>query len=368
MYLAPLNYDRFFRKVFSHTHIAKAFLEDFLDVKIEEITLLERAHLLTNKAMRIEVDFRCKIAGSYIIIDMQQWYKPDVVRRFYLYHCASTALQLEDLPEKKLPIPTNDERAKAKDYRSVEPVLTLVWMVDDSLEFTENLAAYTTAPETLLDFVHNKELWEKNDLADLLANRKIVLQVLENRHKDLHFLQQNRLIFMFQNNIVNDTKFTKYRRWFEFAEKTRNKKNRSTDFASYKNEEIFKEMMRIILKKSLDAQDLTYIESEDEHIRLVNRTLQGVREDALAEGLEKGEQIGLEKGEQIGLEKGKLIGLEKGEQIGLEKGKQEEAQRKTIEGIKKALKRGKLSLEEIAEDFEVNLAFVGQIKAEMSNC
>lgn len=168
MYLAPLNYDRFFRKVFSHTHIAKAFLEDFLDVKIEEITLLERAHLLTNKAMRI------------------------------------------------------------------------------------------------------------------------------------------------------------------------------------------------ILKKSLDAQDLTYIESEDEHIRLVNRTLQGVREDALAEGLQKGEQIGLEKGEQIG--------LEKGEQIGLEKGKQEEAQRKTIEGIKKALKRGKLSLEEIAEDFEVNLAFVEQIKAEMSNC
>ena len=68
MYLAPLNYDRFFKKVFSHTHIAKAFLEDFLDVTIEEITLLERTHLMTNSAMKIEVDFRCKIAGNNFIL------------------------------------------------------------------------------------------------------------------------------------------------------------------------------------------------------------------------------------------------------------------------------------------------------------
>jgi len=30
MYLAPLNYDRFFRKIFKDDAIAKAFLEDFL--------------------------------------------------------------------------------------------------------------------------------------------------------------------------------------------------------------------------------------------------------------------------------------------------------------------------------------------------
>ena len=63
MYLAPLNYDRFFKKVFSHTHIAKAFLEDFLDVRITEITLLENAKYLTDDAARVEVDFRCKING-----------------------------------------------------------------------------------------------------------------------------------------------------------------------------------------------------------------------------------------------------------------------------------------------------------------
>lgn len=345
MYLAPLNYDRFFKKVFSHTHIAKAFLEDFLDVEIEEITLLERTHLLTNSAMKVEVDFRCKIAGSYIIIDMQQWYKPDVVRRFYLYHCASTALQLSDLPEKKLPILTDDKRAKSLDYQNVEPVLTLIWMVDDSLQFTDNLAAYTTAPEIALDFIHNQTLWAEKDLSELLLKREIVLQTLQNRHKDLDFLRQNRLIFMFQNNIIRDTKFTKYRKWFEFAEKTRNKKNSAKDFISFKKEPIFNDLMRMILKKSLDEGDFTYIESEDEHIKLVNRFTEGVRKDALAEGIE----IGLEKGEQIGLEKGEQIG----------------AQKKIVEGIQKALKRGKLSISEIAEDFEVTTDFVEQIKVKM---
>jgi hypothetical protein len=65
--------------------------------------------------------------------------------------------------------------------------------------------------------------------------------------------------------------------------------------------------MKIILKKGLDVKDLAYIETEDENVALVNRTLEGVREDALVEGLEKGEQIGLEKG----LEEGERIGFEK---------------------------------------------------------
>ena len=64
--------------------------------------------------------------------------------------------------------------------------------------------------------------------------------------------------------------------------------------------------------------------------------------DAYDEGKIEGEQIGIEKGEQIGLEKGKIEELNK--------------------GIKKALKRGKLSIEEIAEDFEVTVEYVLEIK------
>ena len=41
MYLAPINYHRFFVKVFSDERIARKFLEDFLDVEIQEFQVLE---------------------------------------------------------------------------------------------------------------------------------------------------------------------------------------------------------------------------------------------------------------------------------------------------------------------------------------
>ena len=102
MYLSPLNYDRYFKKVFSDINIAKAFLMDFLDVEIETIEPLSSTHKLTDNATNVAFDFRCKIDGQYVIIDMQQWYKTDVVKRFYVYHAANSVLQLETLPFKKL--------------------------------------------------------------------------------------------------------------------------------------------------------------------------------------------------------------------------------------------------------------------------
>ncbi|TAH14348.1 MAG: hypothetical protein EAZ14_04040, partial [Runella slithyformis] len=65
----------------------------------------------------------------------------------------------------------------------------------------------------------------------------------------------------------------------------------------------------------------------------------------------EGEQIGLEKGEQIGLEKGEQIGLEKGEQIAKKK------------AIVQALKTGLLTIEQIAEIFEVTLKEVLMLKS-----
>lgn len=68
MYLAPLNYDRYFRKVFSGTF-----------------------------NFEMQFDFRCKIDNKFVIIDMQQWYKTDIMKRFYAYHSVTTAIQLENL-------------------------------------------------------------------------------------------------------------------------------------------------------------------------------------------------------------------------------------------------------------------------------
>ena len=143
MYLAPLNYDRYFKKVFSDLRIAKRFLEDFFDVTIQEIEILKVQHKITDDAIAVEFDFRCKIDDQLVIIDMQQWYKPDVVHRFYTYHCINTALQLESLPLKSIALEGDKER-KIKDYNEIVPVITLVWMVDDTFGFKEDYKGQVT--------------------------------------------------------------------------------------------------------------------------------------------------------------------------------------------------------------------------------
>ena len=86
MYLGPLNSDRLFKKVFSDLEIAKSFLEDFLDIKIDSIENMNKkgnTARLTDEAAIVEFDFRCEVDGQFIINDMQQWYKQDIIQRFF---------------------------------------------------------------------------------------------------------------------------------------------------------------------------------------------------------------------------------------------------------------------------------------------
>ncbi len=96
MEILTLNYDNTLKSIF-YTEIAKKFLEDFLDIKIAEIKLLEKDINLTNKARKIRFDFRCKGDDKHFIVEMQHHIN-DVVKRFYLYHSTNTSLQLENLP------------------------------------------------------------------------------------------------------------------------------------------------------------------------------------------------------------------------------------------------------------------------------
>jgi predicted transposase YdaD len=76
-----------------------------------------------------------------------------------------------------------------------------------------------------------------------------------------------------------------------------------------------------------------------------------IEQDALyKEGKQQGEQLGLQKGEQLGLQKGEQLGLQKGEL------------RKTIKGIQKALAQKVLTLEQIADLFEVSVDFVVKVQ------
>lgn len=95
--------------------------------------------------------------------------------------------------------------------------------------------------------------------------------------------------------------------------------------------------------KLAEIEDLSPEELADAKLLEMKKATRALREN---NSKEEGRQEGIEEGIEIGMEKG------------MEKGK-EETQRK---GIEKALKRGKLTVEEIAEDFDVTVDYVLEIK------
>ena len=381
MYLSPLNYDRYFKKVFSDINIAKAFLMDFLDVEIETIEPLSSTHKLTDNATNVAFDFRCKIDGQYVIIDMQQWYKTDVVKRFYVYHAANSVLQLETLPFKKLLENVVEEDKRPRDYHFVEPVLTLVWMVDDTLRFTDDYVTFKMLPNTLLDFVNDSEIWTNPEISEILKKRANVLLDLNKKGKDLDFLQKNELVFLFQKNIVANKKYGKYAKWFEFAEKTRNKDNKKKDFSMYLKDETFIAMMRRLIA---DKEDIAYVLSAEQHQEERMRSLTSWRDEmwstwaedwqeefgeaveekvekriekrvtekvekAIAEKVEKEVTAKVEKEVTAKVEKEMNEKLEQEKQLKLDLEKQ------LNDAIKMAIKTGVLSDAQIATMFNVSL-------------
>lgn len=334
MYLAPLNYDRFFKKVFSDLEIAQRFLEDFLGISIEEIMLLPTKAKITDSAMAVEFDFRCRINGQYVVIDMQQWFKVDVVKRFYLYHTLGTALQAETLPMKQLTKRLLERARRERDYNDLAPTITLIWMANDNLNFKGDYVAFSMLPEALANFVRLERLWEDENRAELLALRQELLALVNNRTRQLDFLPQNRLIYAFQDNIVgnNDERLRKYYAWFEFAEKTRNKDNKPEDFQQYKKDPIFVKIMNRIAVEDLPKEDVDYAEQYEQWAEEFLRYDMGVRNEAKQEGWTEGEA------------KGKMDGKMEGKIEGKMEGKMEER----YETARRCLRRG-MSLQDTAD-------------------
>ncbi len=283
-------------EVFKDLKIAKVFIEDFLEVEIESIEALDTTARFTDNAAIVEFDYRCKIDGQYTIIDMQQWYKPDVTQRFFLYHALNTGLQLETLPEKKLIIDRDTGKAKeVKTGLQLEPVSTLVWMVEDNLGFKENYMSYRLLPHTVVDFLKKNELWKQQDIRALLEEREVVLDHLKHTNKDIDFLPKNSLVFMFQKNIVKDEKIKKYTRWFEFAEMTRNEDNKKEDFEKFRGDEIFEAIISRIDKSKLEPDDMQYIDIQKEDRAKFGRWEEGIREQSKRQGKIEGKIEGEKK-------------------------------------------------------------------------
>jgi hypothetical protein len=258
MFVASLNLDLFFKKVFSNKRVAKQFIEDLLGVKITEIKLLTVENKLTDEAVFVKFDFRCKIRGQYVVIEMQQQYKIDVIKRFYLYHSVSTTLQLETLKPVKLTKP-NGETYTEKNYSGLEPVITLIWMVDDMLGFEEDFIVYSTLPEVAKDFITDEKLWEK-PLNEILIEREKTLTILGNNKKGLDFLSQNKLIYIFQKNIVKNKRLDlPYYKWFDFANMSRNPNNKEEDFIQYKKDKDMAEVINRLRKDKLPPDEFKYV-------------------------------------------------------------------------------------------------------------
>ncbi len=257
MYVAPLNFDLFFKKVFGNPKIARHFLQDFLRVKITKITLLGVEYKVTNDAVIVKFDYRCKINGEYVIIEMQQRYKQDVVKRFYLYHSLSTALQLETLKPITL-TKANGETYKEKDYGGIEPVLTLVWMVDDTLKFKDDFVVFTTLPEATKDFIADETLWSQ-PLETIKAARAVTLKILNNKTKGLDFLQKNKIIYIFQSNIAKNKNIEPYTKWCILAEKSKNPNNKKSDFDALKKDKVMAEILRKLEITRLDPSESVYV-------------------------------------------------------------------------------------------------------------
>lgn len=367
MYLAPINYDRFFERVFRDLKISKQFLEDLLNVKIEEIQYLARKNKITDDAAFIEFDFRCKINGQYVIIDMQQFYKQDVIKRFFMYFCNNTTLQLENIPPIAIPV-LNGKVYKTKNYHFLEPSIVLVWMVDDVLGFQDDMAAFSVFPETLHDFIRNESLWATNNLTELLKQRLEVLKKLDNNTKGLDFLPKNRLIYLFQPNIVkNEAKMTEYHKWFEFAAKTQNPDNQESDFESFKKIPIFNDIMEKLRTTTLSHDDFQYLTDQAEYDKLVGAYDEKIRQEGYEGGYQGGWEDALKKYEPMLLmlrqaEIDKKRAEQEKQRIEQEKQQAEQEKQqveqellsKQLKMIKKCLKRGD-SHEEIIDFLEIDM-------------
>lgn len=278
MYLAPLNYDRYFKKVFSDLKIAKRFLEDFLDVEIQQIEHLERKKSISDDAQFVEFDFRCQIENSHVIIEMQQWYKPDIVQRFYLYHALNTALQLETLPTKNIVLPEKG-LSEVKDYRRVLPVITLVWLVDDTLGFEDDFVSFIPMPEQTLHFIQDVRLWQNPDVQKLIKKRDRIFEQVKNNTKGLDWLYENKLIYAFQKNIVRNKKFEKYYAWFELAQKTLDKISDKFAYSEYEKDDILSEIIRRLKKEVESPKQIKYIQDYDKYREGILRYEGHIRND-----------------------------------------------------------------------------------------
>ena len=359
MYVASLNLDMFFKKVFSNKRIAKKFLENLLNVTISDLKFLSVENKITDAAVTVKFDFRCKIHGQYVVIEMQQKYKIDVIKRFYLYQAVGTALQLETLKPVEITKPTGEIYTE-KNYSGLEPVISIIWMVDDMLGFKDDFIAFTTLPEAAKDFIIDDDLWTQ-PLGNILAKREEIVKILENKTKGLDFFTKNRMIYVFQRNIVNNKRIDlSYYKWFDVANISRNKNNKEEDFLKYKDDKDMTEVINRIRKDKLAPDEFKYVSDLQSYDIFLARKdedfkLELTRKLASQKKRSEREQARAVEQEKVRTEQEKM-------KVEQEKMKAELFQKRLLKSIKILLLQGE-TVPSIAESLDISLEETAELVA-----
>ena len=101
--------------------------------------------------------------------------------------------------------------------------------------------------------------------------------------KNLDFLPQNRLVFLFQKNIVKNKNDTLLFKWCEFAMLTKNKNNVAADFTKFLNDPIFATMVEQLRTHKMSESDFEYIDDYDTYITGVRNYDEKIRTEAQRE-------------------------------------------------------------------------------------
>ncbi len=313
-YLDPKN-DLTFKKIFGeHPHLLKSFLNSLLPLKDDEL-IVKVEYLSPEMVPDIPlfkdsmVDVRCyDQKGRNFIVEMQMLWTNSFKSRVLFNTAKAYIRQLE----------------KGEKYKALQPVYALS-IVNENFEESANF------------YHHYKIVCTENDNKQLEGLEFVFVELPKFKPENMVTKRLNVL-------------------WLRFLKEMKDKK-KSTDIPQeFLNEPEIKEAIAYLEESSFSPNQLDYY---DKYWDYVSRE-KGLREDNLEKAL-AAEKAGLEAGKQLGLEEGKQLGLEEGKQLGLEEA-QKIALEKTKILVQKALERGKLSVEEIAEDFGLSIEFVQNIK------
>jgi hypothetical protein len=127
------------------------------------------------------------------------------------------------------------------------------------LGFEKDFIAYTTLPEAAKDFITDTKLWEQ-PFENIIAERKKNVEIIGNKTKGLDFFTRNRMIYVFQKNIVKNKRIDlPYFKWFDVANKSRIPNNKEEDFSNYKNDKDMAEVINRIRKDKLPLEEFKYV-------------------------------------------------------------------------------------------------------------